>query len=562
MKRFKSILLVLSLVLSGSLVAAPQQDQIPQFRSQTNLVLVPVQVRNKGQHVAGLKQESFSILQDGKEQKISVFEEVRTTTERLKRSPVQPNEFTNELVGTPQTARYTVIAIDRINTATLDMIRLREGLTKFLAEAADTGEPIRLVSIEYKGIRLIHDFTTDPKAIARALQASTNPIGRPTQNSGTLNDGLQELQVMATPDAGASEEDTAKFADFLSKLDKVKESEQQMMAFQQRTSRISSLEALQQLAISLAGLPGRKSLVWASSGYPFTSMAREGRTSVTRDYGQVLEATSLDQYTTQLLNSANIALYPVDARGTQNTAYQAIDPSQKYSPTAAQKEYLQTANQDVITTFEHLAASTGGKPCYERADVSGCFKDAMEDSRDYYMLGFYVDPKGVKDGWHKIQVKVSEKGTSVRARNGYLYPLPDPAKTRDQDMGTAINSLLVDAALPFRGEWLSQEPKGNKKSAHFVINVDPNANIIDTEKNRVNIEFAGTARAKDGTVAAQFAQKIDRTLPPEAIASIKQGGINYKNNFDLAPGEYLVRFIVRDNLSGRLGGVSTILKVN
>lgn len=563
MKRFTSAFLMMAFTFPCAIFAPGQQStgQAARFQSQTNLVLIPVQVRSKGQHVPGLKQDAFTILQDGKDQKISVFEEVRTTTDRLKRAPVQPNQFTNELVGTPETARYTVIAIDRINTQTLDMIRVREGLMKFLAQAADTGEPMRLVSIEYRGIRLVHDFTTDPKAIARALQQTSTPAGK-TEAGGTINDSLHDMESMATGAQGSNADaNSAQLATFLSQLDKVKESEQDLMAFQQRNSRINSLEALQQLALSLSGLPGRKTLVWASSGYPFGSMAREGRSAVTHNYSQVLEASSLDEYTTHLLNSANIALYPVDARGTINTAFQAIDPSVKYAPSDSRKQYLQEANQDVITTFEHLASSTGGKPCFERSDLSGCFKDALEDSHDYYMLGFYVDPKGMKDGWHKLQVKVSEKGVSVRSRNGYLYPIPDPAKTRDQDLIASVNSLLVEAAIPFRGEWTAQQPKGSKRSAQFTINVDPNANVVDLDKNKLNIEFVGTVRAKDGTIAAQFDQRIDRALSPEAIASIRQGGISYKNAFELAPGDYLVRFIVRDNSSGRIGGVSTILKV-
>jgi hypothetical protein len=301
--------------------------------------------------------------------------------------------------------------------------------------------------------------------------------------------------------------------------------------------------------------------VWASSGYPFSSLAREGRQSVTHDFSQVSEASALDEYTTHLLSSANIALYPVDARGQTNSAFDAIDPSHKYSPTYAEKEMAQQSNQQIISTFEHLAAATGGRPCYNRGELSGCFKEAMDDSHDYYMLGFYLDPKGMKDGWHKLQVRVSEKGSSVRSRNGFLYPIPDPAKTRDQDLFAAVNSVLLDAAIAFRGEWVGQEPKGTKKSAKFNLKIDPNANVIDMVNNKLNIEFVGTARAKDGTVAAQFDQKIDRALPPEAITSIRQAGIDYKNSFDLAPGDYLVRFIVRDNSTGRIGGVSTILKV-
>src|SRR5689334_191321 len=90
------------------------------FKSQTNLVLVPVEVRSHGQHVAGLSKDKFTLLQDGKPAKIAVFEEVRTTTERLQKVPVGPQEFSNQYQGSAATARYTIIAIDRINTTTMD----------------------------------------------------------------------------------------------------------------------------------------------------------------------------------------------------------------------------------------------------------------------------------------------------------------------------------------------------------------------------------------------------------------------------------------------------------
>jgi VWFA-related protein len=540
-----------------SLVAQQAATSTPSFRSQTNLVLIPVQVRSHGQHVSKLKQESFTLLQDGKPQKIAVFEEVRTSTQRLQRVPVGPREFTNQLLGTPETARYTVIAIDRITTATLDLVRVREGLSRFLTHSADTGEPVRLISIEDRGIRLLQDFTTDPKAIAMALQRSTKGAGQTEQSSVTLDESLQEVEAAVISDNASGD----KVTQYLKGLDSAKDSEQRMLAFQERTTRINSLEALQQIALSLSGLPGRKSLVWASSGYPFSSTTRQGRTGVTFDISQVSEATSLDAYTTQLLNNANIAMYPVDARGIKNTAWDAMDPTHKYSPTNAEKEGRQLANQDVITTFERLAAGTGGKPCYNRAELSDCFKDALEDSRDYYMVGFYVDSKGTKDGWHKLQVKVDEKGTNIRSRNGFLYPLPDPEKTRQQDMNTAVRSLLLDSGIPFKGEWTTTQKKGDKTSNAFTIEVTPEANVINPEQRRLNLEFACVARAKDGTIVGQFDQKVQRELPPEAVATIQTSGITYKNAIDLPSGDYLVRIVVRDNNTGRTGAANSLLKV-
>ncbi len=535
-------------------------QQAPSFRSQTNLVLLPVQVRSHGQHIAGLKREMFTLLQDGNPQKISVFEEIRTTTQRLQRASVGPREFTNELIGSPETARYTIIAIDRINTAPLDLMRVREGLTRFLAETSENGEPIRLISIENDGIRVIQDFTTDPGAIGAALNRATSGRGNKPEQGRLQQDEYTEMVQGAL----AGEKDPVKRAQLerlLETLDKAEDAANEQQSFQERSARISSLDALQQIALSLTGLPGRKSLVWASSGYPFSSMVQQSRGGIRYDFSNVSEALAVDAYTTRLLGEANIAMYPVDARGLTNTAWDSIDPSHKYSPSPGEKLGRQLANQDVLTTFERLAAETGGKPCYNRPELSDCFKEALDDSREYYMVGFYVDSKKTKPGWHKLQVKVESRGASVRSRNGFLFPLPDPKETRDLDISTALHSLLLDAGIPFKGEWTATQSKGNKIANSFILQVLPSANVLDADHRKLSLEFAAVAHTKDGTIAGQISQLVDKTLPPDAVNMIVQGGITYKNALNLPPGEYLVRFVVRDNLTGRTGAANSLLKV-
>jgi hypothetical protein len=193
--------------------------------------------------------------------------------------------------------------------------------------------------------------------------------------------------------------------------------------------------------------------------------------------------------------------------------------------------------------------------------LQDCFKEALEDSRDYYMVGFYVNSKATKNGWHKLQIKVDEKGANVRSRNGFVFPLPDPGQNRELDMNTAVRSLLLDSGIPFRGQWTTSERKGNKISNSFVMQVIPSANMIDPEQKKIDLDFVGIARSKDGTIAGQFTQKVQRTLPAEAVELIQKAGISYKNSIDLSPGEYLVRIVVRDNISGRTGAANTLLKV-
>lgn len=545
------------LLLTG--VSAQQGDT---FRTQSNLVLVPVEVRNHNQHVAGLDKDKFTLLQDGKPQKVAVFEEVRTTTEHLKKVAVGPQQFSNEYTGNAATARYTIIAIDRINTTTMDMQRLRMGLQKFLTQVADSGEPIRLIAINSSNIELLQDFTTDPKVLAMALERSKTAAGQVKETSTTLNEGMQELENYITNNpAGETAEAQAQYvATRLAQLDATKNSEQNAIAFKQRSSRINSLEALQMVAQSLAGLPGRKSVVWASSGYPFGLVVREGRSSTTLDASNLIEAGNLDEYTMHLLNAANIAVYPVDARGTVNTAYEVMDPTHKYSATLAEKDAARLSNQETITTFEHLAQSTGGKACYEATDLSVCFREAVADARDYYMLGFYADPD-LKPGWHKLQVKVAADA-NVRSRTGFIYTKLDPQEVRNSDMRLQLSSLLSDPGIPFRGQWTIKEPKGDKKDVGFEMHILPSAKLVGDNEPHLNLDIAAIARAKDGSIAGQFAQKIDRQLPPQAVSTITNSGIDYRNAMNLAPGKYLVRLVVRDNNTGRMGSATTLVTVD
>jgi VWFA-related protein len=554
LKRFRGALLPFALLASVS----GQQGET--FKSQANLVLVPVEVRNHNQHVAGLDKDKFTLSQDGKPQKITVFDEIRTTTERLQRVPVGPQEFTNQYQGSPATARYTVIAIDRINTTTMDMQRLRQGLMKFLSQVADSGEPIRLIAINSSSIEMLQDFTTNPKVLAMALDRNKTSAGKAMESSTSLNEGLALVESVLVNNAATDEQAAGALATRLQQLDNAKELEQRQIAFKQRSSRINSLEALQMVAQSLVGLPGRKSVVWASSGYPFGNSVREGRSGTTLDYSQVLEAGNLDEYTTHLLNAANIAVYPVDARGTVNTAFEVMDTSHKYSATLAEKDAARLNNQETITTFEHLAGSTGGKACVERTDLSGCFKDAIDDSRDYYMVGFYVD-SSLKPGWHKLQVKVAADA-NVRSRTGFIYSKLDPDQMRSNDMRLQLSSLLIDSGIPFRGQWMIKEPKGDKKDVGFEMNILPEARVVSEQELHLNLEIAAVARGKDGNVAGQFLQKIDRQLPPQAISTIGASGIQYRNSMVLPPGDYLVRLVVRDSNTGRMGSATTMVKVN
>jgi hypothetical protein len=317
---------------------------------------------------------------------------------------------------------------------------------------------------------------------------------------------------------------------------------------------------LQQLAQALKGIPGRKALLWVGSGFQLLGGINEVKRITGGSYSPGKAGEALDQigYTWKLLNDANVAVYPIDTRRTVNTAYQVMDPSRKYSPLRADREMANQTDREIIDTFKSVAAETGGKPCIYRTDLGNCIREAAEDDRDYYLVGFYVDKENKKPGWHKITVKLNEKAT-VRYRQGFIVADVKAENTRANDLQLALNSPLAYTALPFTGKFVSFIPAGDKKKVGFEIRIPPDAITVDN--GQVNFDVLAVVRAAGGKEAARMGQRIDKKLQPENVTEIRANGINYKNRVELPPGDYGVWFVLRDNPTGRTGSLAVPLKV-
>src|SRR5580704_3651668 len=153
------------LLASSALLA---QNDAPKFSSRSELVLVPAVVTDKsGKHISNLTKDDFIVLEDGKPQKLAVFEELKTSATRVQRSPVPDGQFSNVLETDSHPKRLVIIALDVINTPILMQSSARMELLKFLAQSLDPGEPTELVIIGRNGLTVVHDFTGDPAVLHR-----------------------------------------------------------------------------------------------------------------------------------------------------------------------------------------------------------------------------------------------------------------------------------------------------------------------------------------------------------------------------------------------------------
>lgn len=580
------ILLFCLLALSAGVLMhsrALGQNQPPRsqasVRADTVLVQVPVIVTDQQGHpLEGLNKEEFSVKEDGKPQTIAVFEHLKHAVAPSVGLQVPAGIYTNR-VQQAQSARLTIIAIDAVSTAMTERQEARNQLLDFISRNVSVDQPVALIMLGQNKIKVLHDFTTDPRVLVEALRNVVS--GHSIAASITSDDA--NVQLAPSPLMRGTQNTFNQMA--AAETETIQTAFQTFIVGQRRTMVQNSLDLFNGIARAFAGVPGRKSLIWLTNGESIATGDVDIAASM--DRGQtVLGSTGLpntargggvprthespvtmadagpriDEYferTWHLLNSANIAVYPLDISNASNPGLT--------NPALRVRSALQSPASN-LGKLEQFADSTGGSLCVHSSNLDDCFKKAAEDSQSYYMLGYYADSSNKKTDWRRIQVSVARKDVRVRARTGY-YPHP----YKPDDKGTALNQLLGSVGSPLQETSLPLEVKldgvtpiqgeARKKRVAFTFFVPPTADFIAGPDNHMNLAFAAVAKLPDATPVAQFVREAAGALKPQAAADLSIHGFVLPASIDLAPGQYELKCVVRDNQSGHIGSISIDLKV-
>ncbi len=524
-----------------------------EFRTQSVLIQVPVVVTDKsGNHLHGLKKEDFSVLENGKPVDISAFEELTANSGPIATPSVQPGQFRNLALDGTQPRNIVVVALDTVNTPFLDQAYGRKELVKFLARNLDSGQVLALMLITSHGLKVVQGLTGDPARLTAALKKASAEISpMETVSTEAQADALTGDMPLTT--FSPSADPIAAMESFVEYGDAVE------AQFRQANAIETTMNALLGISWSLSGIPGRKSLIWATGGFPF---AMESPSSVPGGYLSVLyERTML------ALNEAEISVYPVDIRGLMNNSmFSEGNRSGSVSGSIANRQttnrmWLQQSKFDTLNDFADM---TGGKAFYNTNDIAGSFKRAADDGSSYYMLSYYLDTHNNKPGWRKLHVKIDKKDVEVRSRNGFFVTnsTMNPMVSRDIDMSNALHSPIEGTGVPMTVEWVTVATDGDKKKAVFMAHMPAGSLSFDpVGRDQLNFDFAAMAYDKSGKEAGQAAQRFTKPVPEAQLASVRANGVGFQNALILTPGTYTVRFVVRDNVTGKVGSVTAPITV-
>lgn len=496
-----------------------QTERPPAIRATSRLVEVSVVVHDKrGAPVAGLKRDDFVLLEDGVEQQIAVFNEDEATLP-ANTAPLPPNAFSNRLSPGRAPGSVSVILLDGLNTRWEDQAYVRMKIIKFLGQVR-ADDRVALYALGSR-MRVLHDFTSDTAALLAALERYR------ARHSG-------ELDASEPPpsDTGNAELDAW-----------LNEANQSQASFFTRHRALRTFQAFEAIALHLAGVPGRKNLVWVSSSFPL--FVPDARGFLDQNFSPEAEKVA------RTLNNANIAIYPVDARGLMPLTFSPGIPGRPGAPILISGPPLSSHDTMVL-----LAQRTGGKAYYNRNDIDGAVRAAIEDSRITYTLAYYPT-HGQWDGrFRKIQVRVKREGMRIRHRSGY-FALADPRLEPAEPaalMRAAAADLLDRTALGLTAtvERMSM-PDGESLKVRLDFVAGEIALTGDAGRFKGRVDVWLVQLDSTGEKARARTHSIPLDLDARAYAEFNRTAQNLTRLVPLEPDAGELRIVARDFVSGAMG---------
>ena len=593
MFRCSSALLVISLSmpLSGNLfaqAAAWQESETPTptLKINARTVLVDVVVTDKaGRAVPNLNKDDFQVYEDGKPQGVTFFEPNfapgSAADAGVAASPLPPGTFTNVPAVVP-TDSVNILLMDALNTAEGDQSYVHKEMVQYLTTLPPQ---IRIaVFMLSEKLRIIQGFTQDPTVLQAAIKKlAANPntsallatIASDNANNAATN---MILETAAANGHGGVPDPT--LSDMASALQQFQGQE---AGFEDNQRLLMTLDALQQIARYLAGVPGRKNLIWFGGVFPtcLPAMVNEGAlTNGGCPYEEKFEKTI------DMLADARVSIYPVDARGvTTHTLYAAENPMLTGAPTnfqgviQAQTASLNgdlTKNANNLNGMKEVAEATGGKP-YFGNDIKGALAADVENGSRYYSLAYTPSDHKEIGRQRTIEVKVPVGNYKLSYRRHYYEETPKSLAAEEAAAPTDPLRPLMDRGMPNFTELrykvkLTPEPaptaagatlagdnpelKGTltRYTVGFQLATDGLVLVTGPDGvKRGHIEVALVAYSQAGQPLNWEARQIGLAIKPEQVALAEKSGIPFHFDIDAPSGDVYLRTGVYDMATSHAG---------
>ncbi len=541
--------------------AAPDASATPNpsFPAQVELVTVDVVVTDKkGAPITGLKKEDFVVTEEDAPQNITSFEAVELPATASVVTPTRARVSTN-LDRESHSGRSFVILFDDIHLSLFSAQRAKAAVAQFLRTGVREGDRVSLVAtgggawwstrmeagrdeliamLKRLDGRLIPDTSNERMSDFEAMRIH---IYHDQQVEERVSRRFETYGVNNRNQTGSDSSDQSQY----STGDPFVQARATDVYFQSVSRNRITLQILQRVLQSLSAAKGRKAVVLVSEGVIYDPNLDE--------FKQVLQAS----------RRSNTAMYFVDARGlTGGSIYQTAE----FGPPIDNRD-IGSALLDTLQEgegSESLAADSGGFSVKNTNDLGKGIQRIADESRAYYLLG-YMPTNTARDGrFRKIQVKIAaRKGLNIRARKGYFAPLDAKLVARkgepvDPDIQAALDSPYEEQDVPLRASaYVFDETLLGKASALIAADIDVSKFGYHEKDGRFadTIDFLLVVAHRETGEFYRYDQKVEMNLQPATRERIAKNWFPVVRDFELAPGGYQAKIVVRDRNSGRIGTV-------
>jgi VWFA-related protein len=288
----------------------------------------------------------------------------------------------------------------------------------------------------------------------------------------------------------------------------------------------ATIRAFEAISAHLAGLPGRKSLIWVSAGFP-RRLALRG--------GGFIDYTPQVNRAVRKLNGANTSVYPVDARGLTQ-----VDPR---------------LNSDIDTwsMMDEFAERTGGKSFYGDNGLDVGMQAAIEDVQASYTLGFYAPQDNSRAGFHKLTVRTLRPGVKLRYKEGYYVDEPGKISKDDRKNGVseALTALMDATSIPIE---IKASRQNNAVKLRVSLRPDALALVQKGDRWQGAVEFITRFAKEDGSESAPpVSRRIEFNLTQRTYEAARRGGLLFSRTLEMPAKVASLRVLVRNDPSGEIG---------
>jgi VWFA-related protein len=508
------------------------------LRASSNVVRIDVEVTDSsGKPIKGLKADQFEITDNGKTEKISTFtysdiEHMETAGPDATAPMVIPVDTPHQTSVEADAAmdkvrdrRLIALFFDMTSMETEDIIRAHDAAEKFLKQQMSPADLVAVVIFSTR-LAVLANFTNDKPTLEKAIKAILP--GAASQLSNPLYAAAQNGEYDVQQDTGdAYTPDQTEFNVF---------------------NTDQKLEAVEGLVDVLSAIPGRKALVEFTGG--ITQTGEENRAEL--------------RAATDAANRADVSIYSIDARGMFATppggdaTTAAATGTSMFSGAAV---YHQTdQREDSRDTLATLSTDTGGRAFFDLGDLSDAFPKIQQENNGYYLIGYDLPPDVKRDGsWHAVRVKVNAPGAHVRYRNGYYAPRDFQhleKEDRNQQLVDALRQENPEVDLPIAVE--TAMFRVSDKQVYVPISAKLPSSALDWaqkhDRHEAEFDFAAEVRVvPSGQSVATLHDTITVHLDEQRFQQVNRSSLLYQGGVMLEPGNYRLKFVARENESGKIG---------